>query len=282
MMEVHGSQALTLSNAEWLFYAPILKDDQLDAWANYSVHEQNWIDDILQRNGQPLPPAGTSVLPFVFEDVNGTIVPAKRNKGLYAPIWQSWPLLNTPIYNFNMLDHKPFLKVFEKFFNEKSKYQSKPLWVGSLKTDLPSEKGKLTHIKPSGMVFLEIVNTDELEGIIMSKSAHDALHEPFQPEEKKFPARQFPHFSVMQPVFDQIVDPLATEKPEANVTGMILATLAFDHFFADLIPEGTKPMNVCMVSTLGKDTWCYRIEGKKVRIVFLSCMLLTLISNSLF
>ena len=129
-MEVYGSQALTLSNAEWLFYAPILKEDQLDAWSNYSVHEQTWIDDVLQRTGQP--PAGTSILPFVFEDDNGTIVPSKRNQELYAPIWQSWPLLNTPIYNFNMLDHEPFLKVFEKFFNEKSKYESKPFWVDSL------------------------------------------------------------------------------------------------------------------------------------------------------
>ena len=107
----------------------------------------------------------------------------------------------------------------------------------------------------------------------MSNRAHDALHEPYQPEEKKFPASHFPHFSVMQPVFDQIVDPFATEKPEANVTGIILATLALDHFFADLIPEGTKPMHVCMVSTLGKDTWCYSIEGRKVSIVFRSCKL---------
>lgn len=95
---------------------------------------------------------------------------------------------------------------------------------------------------------------------------HAALHEPFQPEDNRFDALDFPHVEIAHPVFDKIYSVDSVPGEEAKIVGFLLAISPLDVFIAELLPDGARPVIGVVKNTMGYQ-YIYRIEGQMVSLV---------------
>lgn len=123
LFDLHATQTRYLTKYELLCYAPLVTRDQLEQWQNYSVSHQTWISDILLRNGSiSSPPTENNLIrPFVFDEKDGIIQPSEKVGEFYAPLWQTWPLLDSKAYNFNLFSSEQVVRAFDVMFASRSK-----------------------------------------------------------------------------------------------------------------------------------------------------------------
>lgn len=107
-----AATVLSLTDALYVWIAPLVEEKELLEWQQYSVNNSFWMRETLGEDGQvhawyedevPTVP----LLPFVF-NLNGGTTPtpvAGVDPGPYAPIWQGAPPVAS-LPNFNLFNRK--------------------------------------------------------------------------------------------------------------------------------------------------------------------------------
>lgn len=235
MFEVFGKQAALLSGDELITYCPLVRENELKQWEAYSEENAGEVTDLLDRVDYPVPP-GFSIFSYVFYSATGEkgagVSRVPHGRGLYTPIWHAWPIPIFPIFNYDL--------------------RTKSNFEADLDTMLASR----------ALVFSSFYYLGNDFDFIRTPKQHQYLHEGFL-EDPSTDAQTIPHFTMMQPVFDRIVDPRIGDR-NATITGVITSTNAFNTLFRNSLPEGTPPIIAVMKNDLGEAV-TFRVEGNTVR-----------------
>jgi hypothetical protein len=107
---------LTLTDAVALTVFPIVPHELRAAWEEYSVINQGWIDEDLNRAGTPVPTEKSSISPYIKNYVGVDTSP-----GVWLPWWQYHPVIsNRWFVNFNRLAWKGFPDQLEHIMEGKA------------------------------------------------------------------------------------------------------------------------------------------------------------------
>ena len=92
---IDGSHAVLQAGSSFCVYSPLVFRDQLEEWSNYTLN-YNGLDSNHTESILP----GT-ILEF---DEHGRTVPAKKDRPVYAPVWQTVPApIDKRIFNLDLL-----------------------------------------------------------------------------------------------------------------------------------------------------------------------------------
>lgn len=107
--EVYGSNARLHASSDFLAWVPYVEETEREAWDNYSVAHEGWIEEcrelFIQKTGNhTINFTDYPITPHVYEILeNGSSAPSP-SLGMKGPTWQmSPPPLDAAIVNFDTL-----------------------------------------------------------------------------------------------------------------------------------------------------------------------------------
>ena len=130
--EMHGDILKTSTKAQAIVFAPIVHD--LDEWNEYSVANQDWIQESYELRDDPNTPDPIPEKVYRrYEDGTPTPEAIDGPSDEYCPLWQeSDAPEDTSVINFNLLSHDTFAKVFALMKDTKGPVLSEVLDVSEL------------------------------------------------------------------------------------------------------------------------------------------------------
>jgi hypothetical protein len=238
--EVLAGAARQQSGAELLIFIPKVEVGEVTRWNEYATANEGWYEESKQlavSSGEStsvlsdFAPGG--LLPFIYntivdENGNPSIVPAMDPTSY--PNWQ-----------FSPPPFSPFLI--------KANIGRVPELASNLKAAEVAAEGVL-----GATTFSDVYG---LSGLASTEEDHKALHEKFSALSDTESAYNRPHGFFFQPIFREIYN------DTSEVVGDIIAVIAWDSYFANLLPEGVKGIIGVASNTCGQ-SFSYYLDGNKV------------------
>jgi len=231
--ETHGEHARARSKMEAITYAPLVTSSERVEWEDFTVANQNWIENsratfLDHSDVAPVYLPGR-ISPFIYRRRDGVFtepVPDERNE-TYAPIWYlSPPPFNPAIVNFDLLSNPQYQALANKAITSKNQ------------------------------AFSPVTNVEPFSSLQVSDADHLHYHEQFTSVSEGIGYGQ-PHSLYAQPVFESNRNEI--------VVGVLLGSVAWDAFLADLLPKGVNGIILILHSTCGEDkTYTYELNGIEV------------------
>jgi hypothetical protein len=111
----------------------------------------------------------------------------------------------------------------------------------------------------------ETMNLKQLSGTAISDTDHERFHLEYIEGIDELSLYDHPHSVFVQPVYEKL------NEPDAELVGMICATVPWDRYLANLLPIGVNGIMAVLENSCGQ-TFTYAIRGDKVRVIcVLSC-----------
>jgi hypothetical protein len=111
--EVRGQHFKAVSDANVIAYTPIVSEENLELWNDYSNENQGWIQESYVLRGAEDETA-SPIIPFIYRNSSEGKPVREIGGGEYSPLWQQ---ANAPsddkIINFNLLSHDLYHKTFD-------------------------------------------------------------------------------------------------------------------------------------------------------------------------
>lgn len=118
MFETIGRHAREQSGMELLVYSPLVRSDMRQAWENYSVANQGWVQESI-RQFQPSPELVSSepveygemdsIFPSIYSWTTGDTRSPSAESMSYAPYWHVSPFPSTTFFiNANQMETRFF------------------------------------------------------------------------------------------------------------------------------------------------------------------------------
>jgi len=153
-----------VSGASQISMSPVVADSEKEAWEQYSVDNQGWIQesyDAIGVEGKPL-----EIQDVIFDIQDGRVIEAEN--GPFVPLWQlSEPPKNTAVVNFNLMSNTVFASTFgiaqsmsEALFSEK--FSASDL-LGQEDEDLKGSESLL--IQP---IFDDATSKNAVVGVVLA------------------------------------------------------------------------------------------------------------------
>jgi len=223
--EIHGEHARDRSKVEAITFAPFVNVTTKPAWEEYSVRNQGWIqvsrdnflDHLDDKNAPPVYLPG-KISSFIYSRRDGMFAEPSESD-FYAPKWYlSPPPFNPAIVNFDVNSEPEIRRIVQ-------------------------------HVsKDRCSAFSPVMNVEFFSSQQVSDADHLAFHEQFTSiTTAGSVGYSQPHSVIVHPVFDTNGD------DDAAVAGVLLGSIAWDVFFADLLPEGVLGVNVVLRSSCTSD-----------------------------
>lgn len=209
MFETHGEHARERSKVEAILYAPLVPAEIRPQWETFSVAHQNWIGqsrakflDHLEPGKEPPVYIEGKISPYVYRRRNN-IFPEETVENVSAPVWYlSPPPFNPGIVNFDMMSNELYRKTL------------------------------LHAVTSKESVFSRVSDVEQFSSMQVADTDHHQFHEQFTPLEPGSIGYDHPHSIYARPVF-------ASTRSE-QVVGFVLAAIAWDAYFANLLPTGVR------------------------------------------
>ena len=234
--EVYVRNTRAQGASELIVIAPLVHDNQIEAWNDYSSTHQGWIDESFQEYDQgrlDLNPIPSSV--YRFGRFKGrTVLKPEDGQGGYpaAPFWQmSRPPFDTSIVNFNSLSTEENQATYDAMMATKH-------WVMG---------------KAGPNTLIEYTHSEE---------AHDELH--YSSERAKNTtgfANDHPHTALVYPVYRD----KDSSHPTGNdvlspIVAMIMNIIPWDNYLKRLLPKGVNGI-YCVLQNSAGQAFTYQIDG---------------------
>ena len=112
--EAQGSLARNQSNAGYIIaLQPLVTQENLIAWENYSIAHQGWVQESLDYLG--LHEKASQISPVVVKDIVTSPQLDQSQHPYYAPVWQCSPVnTNQDLINYNAFGFSYFDRVFQR------------------------------------------------------------------------------------------------------------------------------------------------------------------------
>lgn len=231
--EVLAHNARVLSGSELIAFTPLVNDRDKYEWYAYSNKHQGWVTEsrnyLVEQNADLEETyIEGQIVPVIYQRNATQHVIEAPGPGPYAPFWQlSPPPFNQGlVVNYNMLT-EPFLDRM-------------------LHTVALAGEGCMS----------EIENFAALSGTAISDQAHAKFHLSELQDKSLY---DHPHSVFVQPVYAQ------TNNPTSEFVGMVLATVPWDRYLANLLPKGVNGIIAVLENNCGQ-SYTYVIQGNEVRV----------------
>jgi hypothetical protein len=208
--------------SEMIVVSPIVSQEDLQGWADYSTQNQGWIDESFEANEDKkradLNPIPSAV--YRFGRYKGrTVLKPEDGAGDYpaAPFWQmSPPPFDTSIVNFNSLSTEEYQRMYDVV-------QRKHDWT------------------------FGTAGPNTLIDYAISQGQHDALHSEssqlVQNEQGRSDSSNFtaaisgfandhPHTALMYPVYREL------NNRDSDIVATVINTLPWDNYLKGALPDG--------------------------------------------
>jgi hypothetical protein len=226
--EVQGFYFNKFASAFLTSFAPLVKMENKQAWDNYSVENQGWIDRGLNLSagylhndlidgGNHTNFVRAQIYPNIYRfqsNTEGTRVVqtepgVQYGPGNYAPVWQQSPAPHDPsIINFDLLSHP----VISRHYHE--------MW------------------STNSLVISEVVDLDFLtKGAVKSEGAH-------------------PCTFTLQPVY-----PSFDSNDKDNIAGILMSVINWNVYFTDMFAHENRKITIYTHSSCGGRSFTYLIDG---------------------
>jgi hypothetical protein len=233
--EIFGHSVRQQSGAELIIVTPKVQFDELTRWEEFAIANEGWYEEskklsILSDREYVSGDIPTFVYDASVEATIGNLTPTPIENGPFYPMWQLSPPPFTPF------PLKADLKTFADF----------------------GEFLKTVDIVREG-VFSQAYDTRAgLGDATLNEVDHLAFHTQFVTSEKEESnAFERPHAFFFQPIFREAYN------DSSDIVGTVDALVPWDHYFANLLPEGVKGITGVLGNTCGR-SFTYYLNGNKV------------------
>jgi hypothetical protein len=236
--EILGESTRRQSGMEIVAFTPIVTEENVPAWLNYSSANQGWMDEsrkVVISSGEgslqvsDYLPGG--IMPFIFEfDETSQLIPSK-GPAPYFPLWQMSPPPFFPGFiNYNMQQSDAFLHTLY-------------------------DAVEVVH----EAAFTAVEDLSQLAGTGVKFEDHEAYHASLVNWVKDGSRSTYghPHSVIMQPVFKTLND------DSSEIVGVITGVVPWDRYLIDLLPEGVKGIT-CVLKNSCEQSFTYALTGNEV------------------
>jgi hypothetical protein len=236
--EILGESTRRQSGMEMVAFSPIVSEDNVPVWLNYSIANQGWMDEsreVVVSSGEgslqvsDYLPGG--IMPFIFEfDKSSQLIPSK-GPAPYFPLWQMSPPPFFPGFvNYNMKQSDAFLHTLY-------------------------DAVEVVH----EAAFTAVEDISQLAGTAVKFEDHEAYHASLVNWVKNGSRSTYghPHSVIMQPVFKTLND------DSSEIVGLITGVVPWDRYLIDLLPEGVKGIT-CVLKNSCEQSFTYALNGNEV------------------
>jgi hypothetical protein len=251
--EILGESTRRQSGMEIVAFTPIVTEENVPAWLNYSISNQGWMDEsrkVVVSSGEgsfqvsDYLPGG--IMPFIFDfDANSQLIPSK-GPAPYSPLWQMSPPPFFPGFvNYNMKQNDAFLHTLY-------------------------DAVEVVH----EAAFTAVEDLSQLAGTGVKFEDHEAYHASlvnwvkdvgkpsftfngFPTKDGSRSAYGHPHSVIMQPVFKTLND------DSSEIVGIITGVVPWDRYLIDLLPEGVKGIT-CVLKNSCEQSFTHALNGNEV------------------
>jgi hypothetical protein len=236
--EILGESVRQQSGAEALIFNPKVEASDLARWQEYATANQGWYEeskrlDVSSGDGSLVASdyGPARFVPFVYdrtldEDGKPKVVPAANPP--FFPIWQFSPPPFTP---------DPI----------KANIASRPDYAAALKA---------VEIVREGVLGETATDPNPLASAALKTEEHEAFHDAFVTSNTES-AFARPHGKFIQPIFREIYN------DTSEIVGTVQAMIAWDRYFANLLPDGVKGITCVLKNTCG-GSFTYHLDGISV------------------
>jgi hypothetical protein len=230
MFEASAAELRLASGVEAVFYTPEVLVTHVEQYENFSIQEQNWIDQSIQVMISNPIMMNASIDDFIMDSVQPTIVDIYTNRTYIS---------STAVDNGT----GPYYPI--------SYFSPPPYSRQTININLPSSAYALLRHTYDAVrqtregLYTMITDFSLLTDQAVSKQRHNAFHnqlvnwdvvqETDADENNSLVADAFllPHCIYIAPVFDQL-----NNRWENDVVGYLLAVVPWDRYMINLLPQG--------------------------------------------
>ena len=234
--ETHGAHVLKRSLMEAITYAPLVDASQREAWEEFSVQHQGWIEDsrrifLGRHTGVPPVYLPGGISPFIYRHRDNIFTEPSPANQTYAPSWYlSPPPFNPAAVNFDVFSESDYQAIIRH------------------------------AILAAGSVLSPVMDVERFSSHQVSDADHFHYHQQFSNIAAEASiGYDYPHSLVAHPVFETF----RNEK----VVGILVGSIAWDAYLADLLPDGVNGVVCVLQSVCGEGHvrhFTYELNGKEV------------------
>jgi hypothetical protein len=236
--EILGESVRQQLGAEALIFNPKVEASDLARWQEYATANQGWYEEskrlAVASSGGSLVPSDyapgnpSAVIYDAFIDENGNLAARQPADPPFFPIWQFSPPPFTP---------DPI----------KANIASRPDYAAALKA---------VEIVREGVLGETATDPNPLASAALKTEEHEAFHDAFVTSNTES-AFARPHGKFIQPIFREIYN------DTSEIVGTVQAMIAWDRYFANLLPDGVKGITCVLKNTCG-GSFTYHLDGISV------------------
>jgi energy-converting hydrogenase Eha subunit C len=234
MYEVTGSHARELSGVEFVAWSPLVQPSDREQWTEFVTAQSDWYNEskrLVHFEALSSYDTNSTMRPVVWRgnrSIHGKIEPVHFNEPVY-PIFQCSPPPHSAAFmNFDM--------------------RSEPNVFQLLPSLEATRSGLLTTFDRSYADLPDSYSPPDYQ---------DDFHRQFSTTATQG-AVDHPHSMFVQPVFADV------NNDTSNMVGFLTSVVAWDVFFADLLPEHVKGIIAVLKSSCG-NAYTYELRGRRVR-----------------
>lgn len=250
MVELPGSSTRSFSGVEIITWSPLVGEAERGEWSDFVKAELPlWYEqskkllpyitsdshDDQQEFEEETSVNSTRTRDFIWRgdrNLDGIIEVSPVGQ-TFAPIWQcSPPPFSTTFINYDMMDISH---------------------VASMQSSIQElRQGLMSAVDPA---LMGIPDSFSKEGAF-----HTAFHDEYSSEVSE-DGQVHPHSIFIQPVYDGL------DTAKSSFAGFLVAQVAWDFFFANLLPIGVSGIFAVLSNTCSQ-SYTYVLDGRKVCILF--------------
>jgi hypothetical protein len=234
--EVYVRNTRAQGSSELIVIAPLVNETQIEAWNDYAIAHQGWIDESFQEYNHgrdDLSPIPSSV--YRFGRFKGrTVLKPEDGKGGYpaAPFWQmSRPPFDTSIVNFNALSEESYRLMYDAMVDTNR-------WV------------------------MGLAGPNNLIDYTISQQQHDEWHSATESNTTSSGfANEHPHTALLYPVYrDKDASHPTGSDIDSPIVAMIVNVIPWDSYLKRLLPEGIHGV-MCVLHNSAGQAFSYSLNG---------------------
>lgn len=237
--EALGAQIRSTTGAEMINWHVRVEQDQLEAWANYTLSNYQKMLDASRNTTLDLRAEGSSVKPSDFIDDEITPRP-------YIPNFEEGGIILAPNYGLSSL--WPAWHVSPPIFHPSFINSDPAPWA---------LKGPISAVSEARrLVFTDTVPVENLANRAIKVEDHENYHASLVDYINADGETAFlhPHSAVMVPIFERLND------PASRLVGTFVVVLPWDRYLVNLLPEGVDGITCVLRNSCGK-AWTYELAG---------------------
>lgn len=245
--EALGETTRLETRSEILLYAPLLQEQtEKDAWANYSVENEAWLEQSYERAIKTLGSESYADVVITDQHIIETVYRLEDDQWIFEPesdatmswlpVWQiSPPPLEPYPINFNLLSIPAMRPLVDQVRVNKVPVMSDRLARHSFFTHLAAQYDTITPPHNHEAHGYDNVTDHEGHGHRHRKLEHGATSNEQNDDGLVF---------VVYPIFDSLED-----DEDRNLVGVFLALIRWDWMLTDALHTGTEPVTAVLNNT---------------------------------